>query len=80
MELKTAPHSTQNLFSKKSNLKFCIINLISFTNAQGSVKLRLACSKVLFITLITVIGKDILIKDKNYFFFINVDAANALLK
>ena len=37
----------QSTFSRKSNLKFCIIfNLTSFANAQVSVKIRLACSTV----------------------------------
>ena len=32
---------------RKSLCKFCLIfNIISFTNAQGSVKIRLVCSKV----------------------------------
>ena len=44
------PQSTQNSFSRKSNVKFCIIfNMISFTNAQGSVMIRLACSKFLLL-------------------------------
>ena len=48
--LKHTPQSAKNSFSRKSNLKFCIIfNMISFTNAQGSVKIRLACSKVLLL-------------------------------
>ena len=47
MELKSTPQSTQNSFSRKSDITFCIIfNMISFANAQGSVKIRLACSKV----------------------------------
>ena len=37
-------------FSRKSNLAFCIIfNMISFANTQGSVKIRIACSKVLLL-------------------------------
>ena len=48
--LKCTPLSTQNLFLRKSNLKFCIIfNMISFANTQSSVKIRLACSKVLLL-------------------------------
>ena len=40
----------QNLFSGKVNLTFRIIfNMISFANAQGSVKITLACSKVLLL-------------------------------
>ena len=46
MELKTYTPG-QNSFSRKSNLKFCIIfNMVSITNAQGTAKIRLACSKV----------------------------------
>ena len=48
--LKRTPQSVQNLFSRKLNLKFCIaFNMIWFANALGSVKIRLACSKVLLI-------------------------------
>ena len=48
--LKRTPQSVQNLFSRKLNLKFCIaFNMIWFAKAQGSVKIRLACSKVLSI-------------------------------
>ena len=52
--LKRTPQSRKNSFSRKSNLKFCIVfNLISFANAQSSVKIKLACSKVsILITLI----------------------------
>ena len=50
MELKTYTESVQNSFSRKSNLKFCIIfNMISFANAQDLVKIRLACSKDLLL-------------------------------
>ena len=49
-KLKRPPKSTQNSFSRKSNLTFCIIfNMISFANTQGSVKIRIACSKVLLL-------------------------------
>ena len=48
--IKCTPQSAQNLFSRKSNLRFCIIfNMISFANAQGSVKIRSAWSKVLLL-------------------------------
>ena len=48
--LKRTPQSGQNSFPRKSNLKFCIIfGMISFANAYGSVKIRLACSKVLLL-------------------------------
>ena len=47
VEIKTYTQATQNSFSKKSNIKFCIIfNMISLANAQSLVKIRLACSKV----------------------------------
>ena len=48
MELKKCTPVVPKFVSEKSNLRFCIIfNMIVFTNAQGSVKTRLACSKVL---------------------------------
>ena len=48
--LKRTTQSAQNSFSRKSNLKFCIIfNMVSFVNAQGSVNIRLACLKVLLL-------------------------------
>ena len=44
------PQLAQSLFSGKSSLKFCItFNMISFVKAQGLVKIRLACSKVLLL-------------------------------
>ena len=44
--LKRTLQSARNLFSRKSDLKSCIIfNIPSFTNTQGSVNIRLACSK-----------------------------------
>ena len=46
--LKHTPQSIQTLFSRRSNLMFCItFNIISL--AQGSVKIRLSCSKVLLL-------------------------------
>ena len=50
--LKRTPQSAQNSFSRKSNLKFCIIfNMISFANVQGSVNIRLAYLACWLITL-----------------------------
>ena len=47
---KCTPLSAQSSFSRKSNLKFCIIfNMISFADTYGSVKIRLAYSKVLLL-------------------------------
>ena len=84
--LKHTSQSNQNSFSRKSNLKFCIIfNMISFANAQGSVKMKIACSKVLL--LINYFDRRLYsllrihyIKGNKYFFFVNVGAANLLLK
>ena len=48
--LKCTHQSAQNSFLRKSNLKFCIIfKMISFANAQGTVKVRLPCSKILLL-------------------------------
>ena len=48
--LKHTPQSPLNSFSRKWNLKFCIVfNMISLSNAQASVKIRLACLKVLIL-------------------------------
>ena len=47
--LKRTLQSAQNSFSRKSNSEFCIIFNISFVNAKGSVKIRLACLKVLLL-------------------------------
>ena len=50
--LKRTPQSAQNSFSRKSNLKFCIIfNMISFANVQGSANIRLAYLACWLITL-----------------------------
>ena len=50
--LKCTPELAYNSFLKKSNLKFCIMfNLISFVNAQGSIKIRLTCSRALLLTI-----------------------------
>ena len=72
--LKRTPHSAQNLFSRKSDLKFCIIfNLILFVNAQGSVKIRPACSKALLLTISssnTITNSNGYIKGGIYFFFL----------
>ena len=60
--------------------------MISFVIAQGSLEIRLACSKILL--LITLIAdSEILlrthligyIKGNTYFFFVKVDAENVLL-
>ena len=57
--------------------------MISFFNTQGSVRIRLACSKA---SLLTISSSNIVthsngyIKGDKYIFFIKVGAANALLK
>ena len=49
-DLKRTPQLAQNSFSRKSNIKFCIIfNMISFPSTQGSGKIRLGCSNVLLL-------------------------------
>ena len=57
---------------RRSNLTFCIIfNMISFINAQGSVKIRLACSKPLLLTISSsniVTHSNSFIKGDKYFF------------
>ena len=68
---------------RKSDLNFCIIfNMISFFNAQGSVKIRLACSKALLLTISSsniVTLSNGYIKGDKYFFFIKVGVTNVLL-
>ena len=60
--------------------------MISFVNAQGSVKIRLACSKALLLTISSsniVTHSNGYIKGDKYFynfFFIKVGAANVLVK
>ena len=59
--------------------------MISFVNTQGSVKIRLACSKALLLTISSsniVTHSNGYIKGDKYFFFffIKVGAANDLLK
>ena len=51
MTLKKAHTSRAKIrFRENQNLNFCIIfNIISFVNAQGSVKIRLECQKVLIL-------------------------------
>ena len=51
METKPyTPAGPKKLFLKRPNFKFCIIfKMISFTSAQCSVKIRLACSEVLLL-------------------------------
>ena len=57
--------------------------MISFANDEGSVKIRLACSRVLllinsFSSIVT--QSNGYIKGGKYFFFIKVGATNVLLK
>ena len=57
--------------------------MISLVNAQGSVKIRLACSKALLLTISCsniVTHSNGYIKGDKYFFFIKVGSANVLLK
>ena len=51
MKLKKAHTCRAKIrFRENQNFNFCIIfNIISFVNAQGSVKIRLACQKVLIL-------------------------------
>ena len=52
IDLKTYTPIGLKFFFEKNKFKFCIIfNMISFVNAQDSVKIRLACSKVLLLTI-----------------------------
>ena len=64
MKLQTyTPVGLKFVFGK-SDLKFCIIfNMISFANAQGSVKIRLACSKAL---LLNISSSNIVTHSKGY--------------
>ena len=57
--------------------------MTSFVNAQGSVKIRLACSKALLLIILssnTATHSNGYIKGDKYFFFIKVGTANVLLK
>ena len=57
--------------------------MISLVNDQGSVKIRLACSKALLLTISSsniVTHSNAYIKGDTYFFFIKVGGANVLLK
>ena len=57
--------------------------MISFVNDQGSVKIRLACSKALLVTISSpniVTHSNAYIKGGKYFFFIKVGGENVLLK
>ena len=57
--------------------------MISFVNDQGSVKIRLVCSKALLVTISSsniVTHSNAYIKGDKYFFFIKVGGANVLLK
>ena len=50
--LKRTPQLVKKSFLRESYSKFCFIfNMISFANAQGLVKIRLACSKALLLTI-----------------------------
>ena len=71
MELKSyTPVGLKFVFEK---IKFCVIfNMISFVNAQGSVKIRLACSKALLLTISSsniVTHSNGYIKGEKYFYF-----------
>ena len=69
---------------RKSYLKFYVIfNTISFANAHGSVKIRLAYPKALLLTISSsniVTHSNGYIKVDNIYFFIKVGVANVLLK
>ena len=72
--LKCTLQSAQNLCLRRSNLKFCIIfNMISFANAQGLVKIRLACSKALLSTIsssnIVTYSNGYIEGNKHFFFY-----------
>ena len=57
--------------------------MISFINSQGSVKIRLACSKALLLTNLSsniVAHSNGYIKRDKYFFFYKADATNVLLE
>ena len=57
--------------------------MISFVNAQGSAKIRLACSKALLLTISSsniVTRSNGYIKGDKYFFFITLGPGNVLLK
>ena len=71
MELKSyTPVGLKFVFEK---IKFCVIfNMISFVNAKGSVKIRLACSKALLLTISSsniVTHSNGYIKGEKYFYF-----------
>ena len=82
--LKRTHQLVKNSCLRKSNITFCIIfNMISFVNTQGSVKIRLACSKAL---LVTISSSNIVTHSNGYkggdefSLFIKVGAGNVLLK
>ena len=57
--------------------------MILFVNTQGSVKIRLACSKALSLTISSsnvVTRSNGFIKGDKYFFIIKVGEANVLFK
>ena len=61
MELETYIPVSQNSFSRKSDLKFCIIfNMILFANAQGSLKIKLQpFTKFLRLTLVFMLNSTL---------------------
>ena len=71
MNLKRIPQSIQYSLSRKSNLKLCII-----FNARASVKIKLACSKVLL--LINYFDRRYCAT--NISVFVKVNGANIILK
>ena len=58
--------------------------MISFANAQGSVKIRLTCSKALLLTIsssnVLTHSNSYIKGDKYFFFFIKVGKESVLLK
>ena len=73
LKLNFHPSLPKIRFKEISNLKFCIIfNMISSVNYQGSVKIGLACSKTLLLTISCsniVPHPNSYMKDNKYFFF-----------
>ena len=73
MELKTHSPVGLKFISEKIKFKvFIIFNMVSFDNTQGSVKIRLPCSKAFLLTISssnTVSHSDGCIKSDKYLFF-----------
>ena len=73
MELKTYTPVGLKFVFEKIKLMFCIIfNMISSVNVQGSVKIRLACSKALLLTISSsniVTHSNGYVKGDKYLFF-----------